>query len=154
MEVFEILSNQLYQSGVPESAADWQPIHDRKIDVVVDLYGALLDAGVPTAANSILYLFWPILDAAALPDMTIMDALTDLAVRLIREGHRVLVHCHRGKSRSGLFNALVLMKLRNVDGRTAVEMVRQQRPGALGNQVFAAYLEGLPAPNPPAASPS
>ena len=145
MEIFEILPNQLYQSGVPEDEADWQPIHERHIDVVVDLYGTL-DPGVPTTPNSILYAFWPIEDVPQLPDMTIMDALTDLAVRLIRTGHRVLVHCHKGKSRSGLFNALVAMKILHIDGKAAVELVRQARPGALGNQVFAEYLEQLPVP--------
>lgn len=145
MEIFEILPGQLYQSGTPEGDADWQPIHERHIDVVVDLYGAL-DPGVPTTPNSILYIFWPIEDSPKLPDMNIMDALTDVVVRLFRDGHKALVHCHRGKSRSGLFNALVAMKMLRIDGKAAVDLIRQQRPGALGNQVFAEYLEGLPAP--------
>ncbi|HET9001217.1 MAG TPA: dual specificity protein phosphatase [bacterium] len=149
MEIFEILENQLYQSGAPEEAADWRPILERSIDVVVDLYGTL-DPGVPTIPNSILYIFWPIEDIARLPDMKIMDALTDLAVRSIRDGHRVLVHCHKGKSRSGLFNALVAMKILHIDGKAAVDLIRQRRPGALGNQVFAGYLEQLPAPPPDA----
>ncbi len=148
MEIFEILDNQLYQSGAPEEAVDWQPILERKIDVVVDLYGTL-DPGVPTTPNSILYIFWPIEDIARLPDMRIMDALTDLAVRSMQDGHRVLVHCHKGKSRSGLFNALVAMKVLHIDGNAAVDLIRQRRPGALGNQVFAGYLEQLPAPDAP-----
>jgi protein-tyrosine phosphatase len=145
MEIFDILENQLYQSGAPEDAADWQPIHERGIDVIVDLYGTL-DLGVPTTPNSILYIFWPIEDIAKLPDMTIMDAFVDLAVRYMRDGHRVLVHCHKGKSRSGLFNALVAMKVLHIDGAAAVDFVRQRRTGALGNQVFAGYLEQLPTP--------
>lgn len=149
MEIFEILKDRLYQSGAPEDAADWQPIHERNIDVVVDLYGTL-DPGVPTAPNSILYIFWPIEDSARLPDMTIMAALIDVAVRLMRDGHRVLVHCHKGKSRSGLFNALVAMKVLHIDGKAAVDLVRRCRPEALGNQVFTEYLEQLPAPVPDA----
>ncbi len=147
MEIFEILKDQLYQSGAPEEVADWEPIHAQRIDVVVDLYGTL-DPGVPTDPNSILYLFWPIADTAALPDTAILEVLTT-AVRLIGHGHRVLVHCHRGKSRSGLFNAVVVMKLSGVDGRTAIEIVRRGRPGALGNQTFVEYLEVLPAPKRP-----
>jgi len=145
MEIFEILNDRLYQSGAPEGDSDWQPIHDRKIDVVVDLYGTL-DPGVPTAPNSILYLFWPLADVAALPDTKVLDVLADAVVRLIGLGHKVLVHCHRGKSRSGLFNAIVLMKICNLDGKTAVDLIRQKRPGALGNQTFVEYLQGLPAP--------
>ncbi|MHB8375830.1 MAG: protein-tyrosine phosphatase family protein [Dehalococcoidia bacterium] len=147
MELFEILEGQLYQSGAVEGAGDWQPIHDRKIDVVVDLFGTL-DPDVPTQANSILYLFWPIEDHAELPDLRMLDALTDLAVREIREGHKVLAHCHKGKSRSGLFNAIVVMKLRSVDGQRAIDIVRQGRPEALGNTSFVAYLESLSAPSP------
>jgi len=145
MEIFEILKEQLYQSGAPEEATEWQPVHDRKIDVVIDLYGTL-DPGVPTEPNSILYLFWPIADTAALPDTNILDVLTDAVVRLIGLGHRVLVHCHRGKSRSGLFNAIVAMKMLNIDGAAAVDLVRRGRPGALGNQTFVEYLQGLSLP--------
>jgi len=143
MEIFEILKDQLYQSGAPEGSADWQPILDRKIDVVVDLYGTL-DPAIPTEPNSILYVFWPIEDAAVLPDTNVLDILTDAALRLIRLGHKVLVHCHRGKSRSGLFNAIVVMKMLHIDGSAAIDIVRRGRPGALGNQTFVEYLERLP----------
>lgn len=146
MDVFEILKDQLYQSGAPEEEADWQPVHDRKIDVVVDLFGTL-DPDVPTEPNSILYIFWPIEDHAELPDLRMLDVLTDMIVREIRDGHKALVHCHKGKSRSGLFNAIVVMKLQHIDGKTAIDIVRRGRPEALGNQSFAAYLESLPAPS-------
>lgn len=151
MEVYEILRGQLYQSGAPQEAVDWQPILDRRIDVVVDLYGTL-DANVPTAPNSILYIFWPIADVPELPDMRIMDVLVDAVIRLIRLEHKVLVHCHMGKSRSGLFNALVARKILGISGAEAVDLVRRQRPGSLGNQVFAAYLQSLPAPSQPDAT--
>ena len=150
MEIYEILDGRLYQSGAPEDAAERDSIHARGIDVVVDLFGTL-DPGVPTAPNSILYVFWPIEDHAALPDMGILNTLVDTLVRLIGLGHKVLVHCHRGKSRSGLVNALVAMKILGIDGSSAVDLVRRRRPEALGNHVFAAYLQALPAP---ASSPS
>ena len=54
MEIYEILDGRLYQSGAPEDAAEWESIHARGIDVVVDLYGTL-DPGVPTTPNSILF---------------------------------------------------------------------------------------------------
>jgi len=151
VEVYEILNGQLYQSGAPQEAADWQPALDRGIDVVVDLYGTL-DANVPTAPNSILYIFWPIADGPELPDMRIMDVLVDAVIRLIRLEHKVLVHCHMGKSRSGLFDALVAMKVLGISGADAVDLVRRQRPGSLGNQVFATYLQKLPAPTQPDAA--
>jgi protein-tyrosine phosphatase len=147
LEIFEILDGQLYQSGAPEDAAEWTSVRSRGIDVVVDLFGSL-DPGVPVEPNSILYIYWPIEDAAALPAMGILNVLVDATVRLIRVGHKVLVHCHRGKSRSGLFNALVVMQMLGISGADAVEFVRSQRPGALGNEVFTAYLRSQPAPAP------
>ncbi len=146
MDIYEILRDRLYQSGAVEGA-DWQPIHQHKIDVVVDLHGTL-DPDVPTAPNSILYVFWPIEDHPELPDVRMLDSLTDMAAREVLDGHKVLAHCHKGKSRSGMFNAIVAMKLLGIDGRHAVELVRKGRPGALGNTSFVAYLESLPAPSP------
>jgi len=153
VEVYEILNGRLYQSGAPEAAAEWDPIRARGIDVVIDLYGTL-DPGVPTMPNSILYIFWPIADVPELPDMNVMNILVDTAVRLIGRGHKVLVHCHRGKSRSGLFNALVARQILGITGAEAVDLVQRRRPQALGNATFAAYLEALPAPASPRPSPA
>ena len=149
VEIFEISDGRLYQSGAPQEAAEWGSIHARGIDVVVDLFGTL-DPGVPTAPNSILYIFWPIEDVDALPALGILYTLVDAVVRLIQLGHKVLVHCHRGKSRSGLLNALVAMKILGISGADAVDLVRRRRPDALGNAVFTAYLRSLPAPAVPA----
>ena len=145
MEIFEIVKDKLYQSGAPEDVGEWQPVQALKIDVVLDLFGTL-DPGVPTAPNSILYIFWPIEDHPQLPDVQVMTILVDTIVRLIGAGHKVLVHCHKGKSRSGMINALVAMQLLGISGADAVDLVRRQRPGALGNQAFATYVQGLPAP--------
>ena len=145
MEIFEILEGRLYQSGAPREAAEWDSIRARGIDVVVDLFGTL-DPGVPVVPNSILYIFWPIEDIDALPSLGILNTIVDAVVRLILLGHKALVHCHQGKSRSGLVNALVAMQLLGMSGRDAVALVRRRRPGALGNAVFVQYLESLPAP--------
>lgn len=151
MEIYEILPNRLYQSGAPLEAAEWGSIHAREIDVVVDLFGTL-DPGVPTAPNSILYIFWPIEDVDALPALGILNVVVDAVAALIQLGHKVLVHCHMGKSRSGLVNALVAMKILGISGSEAVDLIRARRPGALGNAVFTAYLKSLPAPPAAAAA--
>ena len=52
-----------------------------------------------------------------------------------------------GKSRSGLFNAAVAMKILDQWGGGC--LVRRRRAGAFGNQVFAAYLQSLSPPNQP-----
>lgn len=79
-----------------------------------------------------------------------MDAIVDAPVRLILLGHKALVQCHVGKSRSGLVDALVAMKILGIGGREAIDLVRRQRPGALGNAAFVQHLESLPAPTPAA----
>ena len=150
MNIFEIIPDKLYQSRPPEDAAEWQHVLALKIDVVLDLFGTL-DPDVPTAPNSILYMFWPIEDQPQLPDVQVMNVLVDTIVRLIQLGHKVLVHCHKGKSRSGMINALVVRQLKGCSGADAVDLVRKHRPGALGNQVFAAYVRDQPAPAAPAA---
>lgn len=101
---------------------------------------------MPNAPNSILYIFRPSEDHPELPDLRILHVLTDAMLREIKDGHRVLVHCHKGTSRSGLFDAIVVMKLLHVDGKTAVEIVRKGRPEALETLSFSSYLESLPAP--------
>jgi len=153
LEIFEIVTDKLYQRGAPEDVGEWQSVLALKIDVVLDLFGTL-GPGVPTAPNSILYMFWPIEDHPQLPDVQIMNILVDTIVRLIQAGHKVLVHCHKGKSRSGMINALVVRQLHGISGADAVDLVRQQRPGSLGNQVFATYVQGLPAPAPAPAAPA
>ncbi len=113
MEIFEILDGRLYQSGAPQEAAEWDSIHARGIDVVLDLFGTL-DPGIPTVPNSILYIFWPIEDIDVLPSLGILHTIVDAVVRLILLGHKVLVHCPMGKSRSGLVDALVAMNLESL----------------------------------------
>lgn len=152
VEIFEILENRLYQSGAPQEAAEWGSIHALGIDVVVDLFGTL-DPGVPTEPNTVLYIFWPIEDVDEMPALGILHTLVDTVVRLIQLGHKVLVHCHRGKSRSGLVNALVAMTILGISGKDAVALVRRRRPGALGNAVFTAYLESQAAPAEPRDAP-
>lgn len=58
-------------------------------------------------------------------------------------GPGVLVTCRAGRNRSGLIVALSLMSILRVDGKTALELLRSKRPGAVANPAFEAYIEGL-----------
>ncbi len=55
----------------------------------------------------------------------------------IRRGRRVLVTCMAGRNRSGLVSALTLCRLYGMTGSAAVTRVKQCRPNALTNRVFA-----------------
>lgn len=50
-----------------------------------------------------------------------------------------------GFNRSALMAGLILVEL-GMDGPSVVERLRERRPGALFNEVFAAYLASLRAP--------
>lgn len=118
---------------------EWAPLEERGIDTVIDLEGGL-DHCIPTVPDQILYVYFPIYDEA-LPNMEKLEAVADMAARLIRSGHRVLSHCRMGFNRSALVAGLTLCRL-GMTGPEAVQRLRSCRPGALFNEVFAAHLEG------------
>lgn len=125
---------KLFLSGAID---DWKPVLDHGIDTVIDLDGGI-DHGVPTDANRFLYIYFPIQDAE-MPDLDRLHAVAKLAAELTQRGDRVLSHCGLGLNRSALMAALILM-YGGMSNQSAVERIRQRRPGALYNQVFADYL--------------
>ena len=129
----------LFVSGEIE---DWQALLDRGIDTVVDM-DASVDAGLPQTANTILYVYHPILDED-LPNLVKIDALGRLVADLVTSDHRVLVHCRMGFNRSVLVIATALTYL-GMTGEAALSHLRERRPGALFNETFATHVAGLPA---------
>ena len=119
---------------------EWAPLEERGIDTVIDLEGGL-DHCIPTVPDQILYVYFPIYDEA-LPNLEKLEAVADMAARLIRSGHRVLSHCRMGFNRSALVAGLTLCRL-GMTGPEAVQRLRSCRPGALFNEVFATHLESL-----------
>jgi len=72
--------------------------------------------------------------------------LQKLAKRLAEEihaGKRVLVTCAMGLNRSGLLTALTLGRAYGMSGEQAVQRVRDRRPGALRNGIFARLARDL-----------
>jgi protein-tyrosine phosphatase len=119
---------------------DWDLVAEHGISVIIDLDGGL-DQGVCTRPNEMLYIYFPIFDED-LPDLGKLHAVADLGASLIRAGHRVLSHCGMGFNRSALVAGLILTRL-GMEGKDVVPHLRQCRPGALFNEVFACYLEGI-----------
>jgi protein-tyrosine phosphatase len=119
---------------------DWAPVHERGIEVIIDLEGTL-DTGISTRPGHILYIYHHIYDEE-LPDLTRLHAVAELGARMIRGGQKVLAHCSMGFNRSALVAGLILTEL-GYDGPAAVERLRQRRPGALYNEQFANYLASL-----------
>ena len=119
---------------------EWPPIAALGIDTVIDM-DAGLDECIPTTPEGCLYVYFPIYDEN-LPPLTRLLAVGALGAELIRSGHRVLSHCGLGFNRSALVAGMILHKLGST-GPQIVERIRQRRPGALFNEVFADYLAKL-----------
>jgi hypothetical protein len=119
---------------------EWPPVADLGIDTVIDM-DAGLDECIPTTPEGCLYIYFPIYDEE-LPTLSRLDAVGTLGAQLIRTGHRVLSHCGMGFNRSALVAGVILNKL-GVPGKEAVSRIRERRPGALFNDVFAEYLASL-----------
>lgn len=127
-------AGRLFLSG---SIDDWQAVHEKGISVVIDLEGDV-DHGVPTAADEFLYVYLPIHDGD-LPNLDRLHAVATLGADLRAKGHRVLSHCGMGLNRSALVAALILMR-GGMSAPRAVAQLRERRPGALFNDVFANWL--------------
>jgi hypothetical protein len=120
---------------------DWRIVSSYGIDTVIDLEGGL-DECIPTCPNTCLYVYFPIFDEQ-LPSPAKLDAVVNLGAHLVGTGHRVLSHCGMGFNRSALIAGLILHRL-GMPGERVVERLRERRPGALFNDVFAEHLRTLP----------
>ncbi len=118
----------------------WEAVAKHEITVVIDLDGDL-DHCIPTMPNHVLYIYYPIYDED-LPDMHKLQGVARLGASMVEAGHRVLSHCGLGYNRSALVAGLILHHM-GVPGPEAVRLLRERRPGALFNEVFAEYLLGL-----------
>jgi protein-tyrosine phosphatase len=120
---------------------DWTALSSQGIDVVIDLEGGL-DECIPTAPDTCLYVYFPIFDEE-LPNLDRLEAVGILGAHLVRNGHRVLSHCGMGFNRSALLAGVILHKL-GMAGPAIVDRLRERRPGALFNEVFADHVRSLP----------
>jgi protein-tyrosine phosphatase len=120
---------------------DWDTVAQHKIDIVIDLEGGL-DTCIPTMPGACLYVYFPIYDEQ-LPDAARLDAVAMLGAHLVRSGHCVLSHCGMGFNRSALVAGRILHQL-GMPGPDVVARLRERRPGALFNDVFAEHLASLP----------
>lgn len=119
---------------------DWHVVQSYGVDTVLDMEGGL-DECIPTHPNGCLYVYFPIFDED-LPDLEKLEAVTTLGAHLVRNGHRVLSHCGMGFNRSALVAGRIMHRL-GMPGSDVVARLRERRPGALFNEVFAAHLKRL-----------
>jgi protein-tyrosine phosphatase len=138
MELFQVDDRgQLFISACIDR---WEAVASQGIDVVIDLEGGL-DACIPSGPDGCLYIYLPIADDdERLPNVVKLRAVARLSASLMEQGHRVLAHCGMGFNRSALMAGLILAEL-GMPGAEAVARLRERRPGALYNELFAMFLE-------------
>jgi hypothetical protein len=113
------------------------------VDAIVDLQNLDHDWPVPLPPPNRILVRYPIDDAIEV-DPKVRD-VAELVASLVRNGHRVLIHCTKGLNRSALVAALTLMRM-GYSAVDAIERIRERRGqdsegfGARGNQAFVAWL--------------
>ena len=128
---------------ISPAITDWTVVSSFGVDTVIDLEGGL-DECIPTVPGRCLYVYFPIVDEQ-LPELNKLEAVVGLGAHLVGTGHRVLSHCGMGFNRSALVAGLILHRL-GMPGDRVVERLRDRRPGALFNEVFADHILSLPVP--------
>jgi len=119
---------------------DWAIVSSYGVNTVIDLEGGLDDC-IPTVPNGCLYVYFPIYDEQ-LPDLARLEAIANMGAYLIANGHALLSHCGMGFNRSALIAGRILHRL-GMPGPDVVERLRERRPGALFNDIFAEHLRSL-----------
>jgi protein-tyrosine phosphatase len=125
---------------ISPAITSWEVLERHGVDVVIDLEGDL-DMGVPTVPDRWLYVYFPIHDDD-LPNTAKLRAIARMGADLVRDGHAVLSHCGMGYNRSALVAGLIMHEL-GAEGPDIVARLRERRPGALFNEVFADHLASL-----------
>jgi len=125
---------------ISPAISEWSVVSSYGIDTVIDLEGGL-DECIPTAPNHCLYVYFPIFDEE-LPNLNKLDAVAALGAHLVANGHHVLSHCGMGFNRSALVAGRILHRL-GMPGPAVLERLRERRPGALFNEVFAEHIRSL-----------
>jgi protein-tyrosine phosphatase len=66
-----------------------------------------------------------------IPDREDLVKAVDEAIEKLEQGENVLVHCHAGIGRTGMFVASLAKKVLKISGENAIKWVRQYIPGAV-----------------------
>lgn len=139
LKVHTIIPGKLYQRGEFIQFPMHVKLRELKrlgVSIVVNLCPTpdiLLKDEIPH------YYHLPIPDSLVKNADVLLSTVNEVA-QLIRQGQGAIVHCHAGRNRSGLFNALVCMELLGMSGEDAVEHIRKHRPNALANENFVKFL--------------
>lgn len=139
METYEVLPG-LFIAGWLGPADDFQALH---VDAIIDLESWDRDWPPSLPPPNRILIRYPIEDEDEVDSK--VTPIAGLVADLVRQQHRVLIHCTQGFNRSALVAARALMEL----GDTSIEAIERVRAargvdedgfGALGNEAFVQWL--------------
>lgn len=140
LRLYPILPN-LYQSAKTHdlSFVEKQILVKRYgIDLVVNLWHTADEDMTKLVKTGYIHRYFPDGKTPVFDEMT---RIADILAPRIRTGTVVLSHCYGGRNRSGLLNAMLVMRILSCDGKIAYEYIRQRRPNSLVNEAFANWLK-------------
>lgn len=146
-KVTPIIEGKLYQRGQFDQFdldTKRRLFEKHGIDVVVSMFG---DYDHDCFELLTMYYHKPIPDGKSAAPY--YDQLLDIAAEAadwIEDGYGVLSHCHGGRNRAGLMNALIVRELEDITGKEAMEYVMKVRPNAIATVPFQEFLLSLGRP--------
>jgi hypothetical protein len=128
----------LYITGYPDDSVI-QRMKELKIEFLIST--------TVTPPPSLLYLWVyrvPFMDNKdELPDEKCLADAVHTGTLALYSGRNVLIHCAYGLNRSSLIAAKIIHNLSGMAGPDIVSLIRDKRPGALHNPLYAANVAGL-----------
>lgn len=124
-----VIDNMLAGSGMPTSREEVEWVKENGIKAILSLTE---DALPEEWLDGIDYLHVPT-DNGSAPDMEDIERAADFVDRNLRSNRPTMVHCAAGKGRTGTILSAYLMKFEGKGTRTAIETIRQMRPGSVEN---------------------
>jgi len=132
----QLIDGKLWQGAF---VVDWKDINALGIRCVVNVSETEHPINKSRFTGQIVN--WQIDDGDEMPDLFILDAITTLVAQNVKNGIPTMVHCAAGLNRSGLVNAIALIKLTGWDGRKVISVMRDARdPMVLCNDVFEKFV--------------
>lgn len=138
MDLVEIKDGLFIGSAI----TDIIPIVDNKIDCVIDLQGGFDLPELAYAIDSYLYCrLWDLLWFSPINEPKLFR-ISKYGYGCWSAEQRVAVHCTQGMNRSALIIGLIL-RHSGMNGKDAVVLIQEKRPGSFYNTKFREYLENL-----------